>query len=148
MSILNFTIKLGSKQDELFKLITDYENLPTFLPDQLRSVKILEKEDNHTITEETLVFTSIIKKTITQKTKHSIISDNSLESNVLSGPAKNSRILIKLEENDGMTKIDVNIELNLDFKTKIFSPLIKKWYKSVLTGIFYKMNTEIINSDD
>ena len=98
MSILNFTIKLGSKQDELFKLITDYENLPTFLPDQLKSVKILEKEDNHTITEETLVFTSIIKKTITQKTKHSIISDNSLESNVLSGPAKNSRILIKLEE--------------------------------------------------
>ena len=148
MSILNFTIKLGSKSDELFKLITDYENLPTFLPDQLKSVEILEKEDNHTITEETLVFTSIIKKTITQKTKHSIISNNSLESNVLSGPAKNSKILIKLEENDEMPKIDVDIDLNLDLKTKIFSPLIKKWYKSVLTGIFYKMNTEIINSDD
>ena len=53
-----------------------------------------------------------------------------------------------LEKDGDGTLITVTIQLELDFKTKIFSPIIKKWYKSMLTGIFYKMNTEIINSEN
>ena len=89
-----------------------------------------------------------VKKTIIQKTEHKILGENNLESKILSGPAKNSKINVLLEKDGDGTLITVTIQLELDFKTKIFSPIIKKWYKSMLTGIFYKMNTEIINSEN
>ena len=107
MTILEFSIKLGAKPDDLFKLITDYEKLPTLLPDQLKSINILEKTENQTITEETLVFSSLIKKTIIQKTKHQIVSENKLESEILSGPAKNSKISIELTDINQKTLITV-----------------------------------------
>ena len=147
MAILEFTIKLAAKPADLFKLIIDYENLPSLLPDQLKNVAILEKEDDYTITEETLLFSSLIKKTIIQKTKHQIISENNLKSEILSGPAKGSKISVELRKNGEETLIIVLIDLKLGLKTKIFSPIIKKWYKSMLTGIFYKMNTLILNSE-
>lgn len=148
MTILNFSIKLGAEPNHLFSLITNYKNLPTFLPDQLKNVDILEDKDNIVISEETLVFSSLIKKTIIQKTEHKILGENNLQSKILSGPAKNSEINVLLEKDGDGTLITVTIELRLDLKTKVFSPIIKKWYKSMLTGIFYKMNTKIINSNN
>ena len=148
MTNLDFSIKLGANPNNLFSLITNYKNLPRFLPDQLKNVDILEEDDNRVISEETLVFSSLIKKTIIQKTEHKILGENNLESKILSGPAKNSKINVLLEKDGDGTLITVTIQLELDFKTKIFSPIIKKWYKSMLTGIFYKMNTEIINSEN
>lgn len=148
MGTLNFSIKLGAEQDDLFSLLTNYKKLPTFLPDQLKNVDIIEESDQVAVTEETLVFSSLIKKTIIQKTQHKIIAQNKLQSTILSGPAEGTEINVSLEKDNNGTLITVIIELKLDFKTKIFSPMIKKWYKSILTGIFYKMNTEIINSDN
>ena len=148
MTTLDFSIKLGANPNNLFSLITNYKNLPRFLPDQLKNVDILEEDGNRVISEETLVFNSLIKKTIIQKTEHKILGENNLESKILSGPAKNSKINVLLEKDGDGTLITVTIQLELDFKTKIFSPIIKKWYKSMLTGIFYKMNTEIINSEN
>jgi len=40
---------------KLFKIATDYENFKQFFPDQIKSIKIIEK-NNHIITEEILVF--------------------------------------------------------------------------------------------
>ena len=39
MTILEFSLDLPSHPDQLMKLSEDYENLPRYLPDQLKSVK-------------------------------------------------------------------------------------------------------------
>ena len=80
MTTLDFSIKLGANPNNLFSLITNYKNLPRFLPDQLKNVDILEEDGNRVISEETLVFSSLIKKTIIQKTEHKILGENNLES--------------------------------------------------------------------
>jgi len=45
MSKLEFSMKLESSVEELMKVIMDFEKWPTFLPRQLKSVKILKKTE-------------------------------------------------------------------------------------------------------
>ena len=49
MAILEFSLDLPSHPDQLMKLSEEYENLPRYLPDQLKSVKIIEKNDGFII---------------------------------------------------------------------------------------------------
>jgi len=142
MSKLEFSINLPSAQDKLMKLALDFEKLPNFLPDQLKKVKIISQNDTETTTEETLVFSTIIKNEIVQKTIHNQ-SNNTITSMIISGPAKGSIIEITYEKIESGTKVTVAVFLKLSIKAKFLQPLIKKWYKSVLTGILYKMNTVI-----
>ena len=114
--------------------MTDYEQFPRYLPHQIKSVQIIEKTNDNTITEETLHLSSVISKTFVQQTKHYSFSDNLLKSEILSGPAKNS-----------ISHIIVNIDVKLEFKYKFLSPLIKKSYKTFLMSILYKMQS-IANS--
>ena len=115
MTTLDFSIKLGANPNNLFSLITNYKNLPRFLPDQLKNVDILEEDGNRVISEETLVFSSLIKKTIIQKTEHKILGENNLESKILSGPAKNSKINVLLEK-DGDSRFVINNDKNCNNK--------------------------------
>ena len=62
MSKIEFIIELPSTKEQLMPVITDYESYSTYLPDQLKNVDILEEDDNRVISEETLVFSSLIKK--------------------------------------------------------------------------------------
>ena len=62
--MLTFSMNVPAPIDKLIKLSEDFENLPMFLPDQLKSVRILEQNDNETKTEETMVFSTIVKKEI------------------------------------------------------------------------------------
>ena len=70
MAILEFSIDLPSEPSKLMKLSEDYENLPKYLPDQLKSVKIIEKNETETKTEETIVFSTLLKKKIIQQANH------------------------------------------------------------------------------
>ena len=45
MAILEFSLDLPSQPNQLMKLSEDYENLPKYLPDQLKSVRIIEKNE-------------------------------------------------------------------------------------------------------
>ena len=56
MAILEFSLDLPSQSSQLMKLSEDYENLPKYIPDQLKSVKIIEKNETETKTEETDCF--------------------------------------------------------------------------------------------
>jgi len=49
-----------------------------FLPDQLKSVRILEQNNNETKTEEIMVFSTILKKEIVQEAVHKKKNDNVL----------------------------------------------------------------------
>ena len=141
MNDLSFSFNSPVQQDILFKTITDFENLPTYLPNQLKEIKILEKTPNSIITEETIFFKTIFKKTFKQKSSHKI-SSNQINTQIISGPSKGTEITITLQNRENGTKVDINTNLKLEFKYKILTPLIKKYYSAVLTGIMYK----IINS--
>ena len=57
-----FSLKLSEDIEKLFQLITSYENYSEYLPNQIKNVKIIEKNGPIVITEETLVLSTLIKK--------------------------------------------------------------------------------------
>jgi ribosome-associated toxin RatA of RatAB toxin-antitoxin module len=148
LSRLEFSIILPASPEKFIELCSDYESLSKFIPGQLKSVKIIESNPTQTITEEIIVFSTIIRNEIHQKTLHYIPNNNEMVSEIISGPAKGTIITLKFTKIPDGTEISVNIQLNLSLKAKILSPILKKWYKRVLTGIFYKMNTMVINNEE
>ena len=140
MTKLKFSINLAASPEQLLKAGADFENYPHYLPDQLKSVKIIGRDVNETITEEIFVLSTILKKEIKQKSRHKI-SDNKLIIEVISGPAKGTIVNILYNKIHSGAEVNIDLDLKLDLKYKLFVPLIKKLYKVILTGIFYKMNT-------
>ena len=147
MANLEFSLDLPAQPSQLMKLFEDYENLPKYLPDQLKSVKIIEKNETVTKTEETVVFSTLIKKVIIQQALHKKISDNKLNTEIISGPAKGTMIYIIFETNNSGSKVIIKINLKLVLKAKILLPLIKKFYKIAITSVLYKINNMIIESE-
>tara|TARA_Y100000310_G_C20430931_1_gene691418 strand:+ start:267 stop:713 length:447 start_codon:yes stop_codon:yes gene_type:complete len=145
--MLTFSMNVSAPIDKLIGLSEDFENLPMFLPDQLKSVRILEQNDNETKTEETMVFSTIVKKEIVQEAVHKKKNDNELITDIISGPAKGTTIQTIFLKTDAGTNVSFNIDLKLNLKTKILSPLIKKYYKMVLTAVLYKMNNKILEEN-
>ena len=110
-----------------------------------QKIQILEKQDNITITEVVLIFKTLIKNEISQKIKIKTESDNKLILEVLDGHAKNTKIWIEIQPKDDKTQVIVNIDLKLSLKAKILSPIIKREYKSLLTGVFLKIGIDAEN---
>jgi ribosome-associated toxin RatA of RatAB toxin-antitoxin module len=144
MTNLEFSLDLPSQPSQLMKLSEDYENLPKYLPDQLKSVRIIEKNETETITEETIVFITLLKRNIVQQASHIKNNDNQLITEIISGPAKGTKIITLFEKNDSGSRVSFQLDLKLNLKAKILQPLIIKYYKMVLTSVLYKMNTHII----
>ena len=147
MAILEFSIDLPSQPSKLMELSEDYENLPKYLPDQLKSVKIIEKNETETKTEETIVFSTLLKKKIIQQANHTKNDNNQLTTEIISGPAKGTKIITLFEKNDSGSRVSFQLDLKLDFKAKILRPIITKYYKMVLTSVLYKMNNLIDESN-
>ena len=145
--LLTFSMNIPASVDKLIRFSEDFENLPMFLPDQLKSVRILEQNDDETKTEETIVFSSIIKKEIVQEAVHKKKNNNELITDIVSGPAKGTIIQTVFLKTDTGTNVSFNIDLKLNLKTKILRPLIKKYYKMVLTSVLYKMNNKILEEN-
>ena len=141
MATLDFSLNLSGDINKLFDLITDYEKLPSYLPAYIKSVKIIEKNQNEVLIEEIFEIPTIIKNKIKQRSLRRIF-DKTVETEIISGPAKNSIIQISFEEMNSGTLVHVNMKMKLSLKARFLQPLIKKWYKDILTGILYKMNTE------
>ena len=146
MGILEFSLEIPAQPEQLMKLSEDYENLSKYLPDQLKSVKILEKNDGKTKTEEIIVFRTIVKKEIIQQALHTKVGSNKLITEITSGPAKGTIINSIFEKSDLGSKVIFNVDLKLELKAKIIQPLLKKYYKMVLTSVLYKMNNEILET--
>ena len=144
MAILEFSLNLPTQPSELMKLSEDYVNLPKYLPDQLKLIKIIDRTETETITEETIVFSTLLKKNIVQQTNHKKDKENQLNTEIISGPAKGTKIITLFEKNGSGSKVSMQLDLKLNLKAKILRPIILKYYKMVLTSVLYKMNTEII----
>ena len=144
---MDFSLNLTSSKNKLIELATDYIEFPKYLPDQIKSVIILEHTPSYTITEETLHLSSVISKSFIQQTKHYVPHDDVLKTEILSGPAKGSIIEIKFSDTENGTSILVNIDVKLGLKYKFLLPLIKKSYKTFLMAILYKMHAIAIKSN-
>ena len=94
LALLEFVLHLSAPSEKLIELATDYAGLSRYLPNQLKSIRIIEKNNNETITQEELVFSTIIKNKIIQQSKHSKLSKTELKSEIILGPATGSTILV------------------------------------------------------
>ena len=140
MANLQFQTNSPIEPEKLMSYITDFENYQKFFPHQIKSVKILDRQNNETITEETIIFSTLIKSAFVQKSHHKLISDKELFTEIIAGPAKGSVIKIICTKNDHESQIDFDVDLKLSLKAKFLKPFIKKLYKRYLTAIIYKIN--------
>ena len=139
MKNLQFSVNSPIEPEKLMSFITDFESYQNFFPKQIKEVKILERQNNEIITEETIIFSTLIKRSFVQKSRHKIISDKELFTEILEGPAKGSIVKIICSENDQGSQIEFDAELKLSLKAKFLSPFIKKLYRQYLTAIIFKI---------
>ena len=140
MTNLQFSINSTVEPKKLMSFITDFEYYQKFFPSQIKEVKILERQNNEIITEETITFSTLIKSPFIQKSRHRIISDKELLTEILEGPAKGSVIKIICNKNNQGSQITFDADLKLSLKAKLLAPFIKKLYKRYLTAVIYKIS--------
>ena len=120
--------------------IIDFEYYKKFFPGQIKDIKILDRQNNAIITQESIIFTSLLKSSFVQKSRHKLVSDKELLTEIIEGPAKGSVINVKCIENGQGSEVKFDADLKLSLKAKFLGPFIKKLYKRYLTAVIYKIN--------
>ena len=140
MTNLQFSINSTIEPKKLMSFIIDFEYYKKFFPGQIKDIKILDRQNGAIITQESIIFTSLLKSSFVQKSRHKLVSDKELLTEIIEGPAKGSVIKVICIENDqgSVVKFDVNLKLSL--KAKLLGPFIKKLYKRYITAVIYKIN--------
>ena len=144
MPNLQFSMESHLKPEKLMSFIIDFEHYKNFFPSQLKEFKILEKQNNVITTEETIVFTSLLKSSFVQKSRHKLISDKELLTEIIDGPAKGSVINVKCIEGDQGSVAIFDADLKLSFKAKFLGPFVKKLYRRYITAVIYKINSRYL----
>ena len=121
--------------------IIDFEYYKKFFPSQIKDIKILDRQNNVIITQESIIFTSLLKSSFVQKSLHKLTSDKELLTEIIEGPAKGSVINVKCVENDQGSEVKFDADLKLSLKAKFLRPFIKKFYTRYLTAIIFKINS-------
>ena len=121
--------------------IIDFEYYKKFFPGQIKDIKILDRENDAIITQESIIFTSLLKSSFVQKSRHKLVSDKELLTEIIEGPAKGSVINVKCVENDQGSEVKFDADLKLSLKSKFLRPFIKKFFTRYLTAIIYKINS-------
>jgi len=140
MANLQFQTDSPIEPEKLMSYITNFESYQKFFPNQIKEVKILDRQNNEITTEETIIFSTLIKSAFVQKSHHKLMSDKELFTEIIEGPAKGSIIKIICTKNDQGSQIKFDLDLKLSFKAKFLKPFIKKLYKRYLIAIVYKIS--------
>ena len=140
MTNLQVSIKSHLKPEKLMSFIIDFEYYKKFFPGQIKDIKILDRQNNAIITQESIIFTSLLKSSFVQKSRHKLVSDKELLTEIIEGPAKGSVINVKCVENDQGSEVKFDADLKLSLKAKFLRPFIKKFYTRYLTAIIYKIS--------
>ena len=142
MVTMNYSLELDCDERNFFKILTDYENLSNYLPRKLKKIEILDRHDNYTTIEATILLRTIIKKEFSQKIRIEKKSEKNLSIEILGGIAKGTHITISVLMQKEKTLCNVNSDVKLSLKTVILYPIIKKEYNSFLSGVFKKMSID------
>ena len=140
MTNLQFQTSSPIEPEKLMSYITNFESYQKFFPNQIKEVKILDRQNNEITTEETIIFSTLIKSAFVQKSHHKLMSDKELFTEIIEGPAKGSIIKIICTKNDQGSQIKFDVDLKLSLKAKFLKPFIKKLYKRYLIAIVYKIS--------
>lgn len=140
MSKEEFTLNLPAPTENLFKIATKYENYQKFFEGYLKSVTIIEKNENKTKTKEVFFFKSLFNHEMIQESIHTT-KENCINTEVVEGPFKGTILETLFNKTETGTQIKIIIDYKIGLKYKILAPIIKQKYKIIATGLLYKMNT-------
>ena len=113
---------IKADRNKVFNTITDFENLPRNLPEFFKSVKVLSKEGNTIVIEESA---RMAGRDIVQTTKHILTPPEKHEVFIMDGDAKDSHIAETYQSISEGTKITVDGDFNLAGKLKLVGFLAK-----------------------
>tara|TARA_B100001105_G_scaffold26053_1_gene18271 strand:- start:18 stop:452 length:435 start_codon:yes stop_codon:yes gene_type:complete len=142
MVMMNYSFEIDCNERNFFKILTDYENLPKYLPRQLKKIEILDERDNHTTIEVMASLKTLIKKEFSQKIRIEKKSEDNISAEILDGLAKGTHITISILMEKEKTLCHVNSDIKLSLKTVILYPIIKREYNSLITGVFRKISMD------
>ncbi len=107
---ITFINKFEISKEKIFESITDISNYPYVLPRNVISVDIIEQSENEIIAEETFVELGI---KVTLKVKHTILPYEQHIIEIMEGDASGTKIIQTFEEENNLTKITTDVDLNL-----------------------------------
>ncbi|MBC8250104.1 MAG: hypothetical protein H8E89_00755 [Candidatus Nitrosopelagicus sp.] len=139
---IEHSFELDCDEKKLLKILTDYNNLSSYLPRKLQNLEILEEYDNFVTINVTILLRTLIKKEFSQKIKIEKKSENDLSLEILDGFAKGTDILISISKQKEKTLCKVNSDVKLSLKTVILLPIIKREYNSFVSSIFRKISKD------
>ena len=142
MVTINHSFELDCNEKNLFKILTNYENLSKYLPRKLQKIEILEENENYTTVNATILLKTLIKKEFSQKLKIEVKSESNLSIEILDGHAKGTHTIISLSTKNQKTLCHVNSDVKLSLKTIILLPILKAEYNTFVSGVFKKMNVD------
>ena len=135
---------IKADKDKVFFTITDFENLPSKLPQIFKSIKIISRKDNSIITEE---FVRMAGRDITQKVKHVLQPTDEHEVFILEGDAKGSYIVETYEKTSEGTKIIVEGDFKLAGKLNLLGFLAKLKIEQSINEVMDEF-AEILNENN
>ena len=148
MVMMNYSFEVDCNERNFFKILTDYENLPKYLPRQLKKIEILDERDNHTTIEVMASLKTLIKKEFSQKIRIEKKSEDNISAEILDGFAKGTHITISILMEKEKTLCHVNSDIKLSLKTVILYPIIKREYNSLVTGVFRKISSDAKQTEE
>ena len=143
MSKLQFKTSSTLNSKTLIEYIMDFEYYSKYFPLQIKEVKIIEEKNNEIITEEKIIFRTLVKNVIEQKSLHKKTSENKLITEILEGPAKGTIVNIFCNDVSSGSEIIINVDLKLSLKAIFLKPLIKKFYQKYLTALIFKITNRV-----
>ena len=114
------TIK--ADREKIFNMVTDFESLPNKFPQFFKSVKIISREGNTVTTEDHAVMAG---REVHQTTKHVLTPPEIDDVQLLSGDAKDSRIVTTYTTIPEGTKVTVEGDFKLAGKLKLVGFMAK-----------------------
>ena len=139
---IEHSFELDCDEKKLLKILTDYNNLSSYLPRKLQNLEILEEHDDSIMLNVTILLRTLIKKEFSQKIKIEKKSENDLFIEILDGFAKDTNISIFISKQKDKVLCKVNSDVKLSLKTVILLPIIKREYNSFVSGIFRKISKD------
>ena len=123
---IEHSFELDCDEKKLLKILTDYNNLSSYLPRKLQNLEILEEHDDSIMLNVTILLRTLIKKEFSQKIKIEKKSENDLFIEILDGFAKDTNISIFISKQKEKVLCKVNSDVKLSLKTVILLPIIRK----------------------
>ena len=117
---------------KVFNTVTDFENLPSKLPSYFKAMKVVSREGDSIVIEESI---RMAGRDITQTAKHILWPPEKHEVFILDGEAKDSHIVEAYESTAEGTKITIDGDFKLAGKLKLVGFLAAGKIKSSIEEV-------------